>query len=115
MDAVAVDPAGDVALRGHGVEMAGQQHRRAAADDQAAVAEVGRADDRRHVSGQARLVARLGRDVDQLQRALRSQRVHAAARRSSSVLTSGATSVPKRSIERITAPCSTSPAAIWAR
>ena len=118
MHAVAVAAAGHVALGGHGVEVAGEQHGRAAAHEQAGVAEVHGIDDRRHVRGQARLVARLGGDVDQLERA-RGEPLgevgHAAARRANSVRTTGATSVPKRSIERITARCSTSPAAIWAR
>ena len=72
--APAVDPAGPVVLRGHGVEMAGEQDRRVvAAGQHARVAQVA---DRhaaalehlRDVGGRARLVARLGRDVDQLER-----------------------------------------------
>ena len=118
MDALAVDPAGQVVLRGHGVEVAGEQHRRAAAHQQAVVAEVVRPDQAAHVRRQPRLVARLGRDVDELERAGREplgRPAHAAARRSSSDRTSGATSVPNRSIDRITSRWAISPADICAR
>ena len=118
MDALVVAPARDVALGGHGVEMAGEQHGSAAPHEQAGVAEVGDVEEGGHVGRQALLVARLGGDVDELERPSGqpvAEARHAAARRASSVWTSGATSVPKRSIERMTARCSTSPAAICAR
>ena len=70
--ALGVAPARQVALRRHGVEVAGEQHGRAAARAQAGVAEVGdrhaaRVQHRGDVLDQARLVARLRRHVDQLE------------------------------------------------
>ena len=67
-----VAAARQVALRRHGVEMAGEQHRPAAARAQAPVAEVGdrhasRVQHRGDVLEQARLVARLRRHVHQLE------------------------------------------------
>ena len=68
VDALAVAPAGQVVLRRHRVEVAGEQHGRAAAGEQAGVAEVGRVQHGGDVRRQPRLVARLGGDVDQLER-----------------------------------------------
>ena len=74
MHAVAVDPAGAVALRRHRVEMAGEQDRRVvAAREHARVAQVAHRhaaalEHPRDVRGGGRLVARLGGDVDQLER-----------------------------------------------
>ena len=71
------DPAGDVALRRHRVQMPREQHRRAhlgGVGEHARVAEIldhgaALAQHGSHVRGELRLVAGLGRDVDQLERA----------------------------------------------
>ena len=79
MDGVGVAPARAVALRRHGVEVARQEHERALAAlgdarQDARVARVARLDtalaqDAQDVCGQRGLVARLRRDVDELERA----------------------------------------------
>ena len=79
VDRVGVAPAGTVALRRDGVEVPGQEHERALAalrraGQHAGVARVARVDaaaaqDAEHVRGQGGLVARLRRDVDELERA----------------------------------------------